>query len=590
MRAIFEREMSGNLALIVNTPQAPPTWALLERELIKAQTSACERFFSKYFDERGYLRCLPRWGGNDGSDDAIENLAGWPVLHALGASDSILEMYKLGWEGHILQYTEAKTVEVELAREGMLYKEFPVSLDWFHHGESMSVFNLQGLSDPEDGAFLTRVRRYAGLYMDEDPTAKNYDPEHKIIRSMFNGSGGPLLRKATALDWAGDPFDFVDRYDPAHGERDWPEMLAHFEEYTDVVGDHPINLAATTLAVNAFIATGDEKYRDWLLEYVDAWVKRAADNDGILPSNIGLDGTIGGETDGKWYGGCYGWGFTVVVPQTGELSNRNALYRGVAGFGNALLITGDLSYIDVWRTMLNTVNSNSKVVDGETQYPHMYGDDGWYGFDSEPYNQGAIDTYYWSMDEADRKYVPETDWLNYLDGNNPEFPVSTMLEEFDTIRQKMKGVDEDTMSTDTRLSDNTLKFNTANQTSLTQLMMGGLTPRYGEALHARVRYFDPINRRAGIPEDVAALVGNLTDETTTLSLVNVSPVESRKLIVQAGAYGEHEITSVVIDGETRSINKAFFSIELKPGTGTTLVIKHDRYANQPTMTHPWDRD
>ena len=578
------------MALIVNTPQTPPTWALLERELIKAQTNACERFFAKYFDERGYMRCLPRWGGNDGSDDAIENLAGWPVLHALGAPDSILEKYKLGWEGHILQYTEAKTVEVELAREGMLYKEFPVSLDWFHHGESMSVFNLQGLSDPEDGAFLTRVRRYAGLYMDEDLTAKNYDPEHKIIRSMFNGSGGPLLRKATALDWAGDPFDFVDRYDPAHGERDWPEMLAHFEDYTDVVGDHPINLAATTLAVNAFIATGDEKYRDWLLEYVDAWVQRAADNDGILPSNIGLDGTAGGETDGKWYGGCYGWGFTVVVPQTGELSDRNALYRGIAGFGNALLITGDRSYIDVWRTMLNAVNGNSKVVDGETQYPHMYGDDGWYGFDPEPYNQGAIDTYYWSMDEADRKFVPETDWLNYLDGNNPEFPVSTMLEEFDTIRQKMKGVDEDTMSTDTRLSDNTLKFNTANLTSLTQLMMGGLTPRYGEALHARVRYFDPINRRAGIPEDVAALVENLTDETTTLSLVNLSPVESRKLIVQAGAYGEHQVTSVEIDGKSSSIDNAYFRIELKPGTGTTLVINHDRYANQPTMAHPWDRD
>jgi hypothetical protein len=590
MRAIFEREMSGNLALIVNTPQTPPTWALLERELIKAQTSACERFFSKYFDERGYLRCLPRWGGNDGSDDAIENLAGWPVLHALGASDSILEMYKLGWEGHILQYTEAKTVEVELAREGMLYKEFPVSLDWFHHGESLSVFNLQGLSDPGNGAFLTRVRRYAGLYMDEDPTAKNYDPEHKIIRSLFNGSGGPLLRKATALDWAGDPFEFVDRYEPAHGERDWPEMLAHFEEYTDVVGDHPINLAATTLAVNAFITTGDEKYRDWLLEYVDAWAQRASDNDGILPSNIGLDGTVGGEVDGKWYGGCYGWGFTVVVPQTGELSNRNALYRGIAGFGNALLATGDRSYIDVWRTMLNAVNGNSKVVDGEKQYPHMYGDDGWYGFDPEPYSQGAIDTYYWSMDEADRKFVPETDWLNYLDGNNSEFPVSTMLEEFDTIRQKMKGVDEDTMSTDTRLSDNTLKYNTANLTSLTQLMMGGLTPRYGEALHARVRYFDPANRRAGIPEDVAALVENLTDETTTLSLVNLSPVEIRKLIVQAGAYGEHQVTSVTIDGETSSINKAFFSIELKPGTGTTLVINHDRYANQPTMTHPWDRD
>ena len=31
-----------------------------------------------------------------------------------------------------------------------------------------------------------------------------------------------------------------------------------------------------------------------------------------------LDGTIGGAADGNWWGGCYGWGFTVTVPQTGQ--------------------------------------------------------------------------------------------------------------------------------------------------------------------------------------------------------------------------------------------------------------------------------
>ena len=577
-----------NSAIPVQTPTIPPIWALLERELLKAQTAACEKIFAKYFDELGYLKCLPRWGGNDGSDDAIENLAGWPVLHALGAPDSILEKYKLGWEGHIRQYTEAKTVEVELARDGMLYKEFPVSLDWFHHGESMSVFNLQGLSDPHDHAFMTRVRRYAGLYMDEDPQAKNYDPEHKIIRSLFNGSRGPLLRKATALDWAGDPFEAEGRFDAAHGERNFDEMLAHFEEYTDIVGDHPINLAATTMAVNAYMATGDQKYKDWLLEYVDAWAGRAGENNGIIPSNIGLDGTIGGETDGKWYGGCYGWGFTVTVPQTGELSDRNALYRGIAGFGNALLMTGDQSYVDVWRKTIEAVNANSKIVDGKTLYPHMHGGDGWYGYDEMPYSQGALDVYYWSMDMADRKFVPPSEWLDFLDGDRSDFPVAAMAQEFESIRLKMKGVDEDTTSRDTRLSDNTLQFNTANLTCLTQLMMGAITPRYGEPLHARVRYFDPGNQRAGIPEDVAALVERMTDTTTTLSLVNLDQSNPKKLVVQTGAYAEHQVTSVELDGETYSQDRPHFTVTLSPGTGSTLTIHHNRYANQPTLNHPWD--
>ncbi len=581
--------MEDSRVLDIESPVDPPAWALLERELIRAQTRACERIFSKYFDDRGYLRCVPRWGGNDGSDDAIENLAGWPVLHALGAPDSILNMYKLGWEGHLLQYTEARTVEVELAREGMLYKEFPVSLDWFHHGESMCVFNLQGLSDPYDEAFLSRARRYAGLYMDEDTQARNYGPQHRIIRSLFNGSRGPLLRKATALEWAGDPIEIEGRFDAAHGERNFDEMLAHFEDYTDVVGDHPINLAATTLALNAYMATGDEKYRDWLLEYVDAWSQRAASNDGILPSNIGLNGEIGGECDGKWYGGCYGWGFTVRVPQTGELANRNSIYRGIAGFGNALLLTGDQSYVGVWAKMLDKVNSNSKTVKGKTLYPHMYGDDGWYGFEETPYNQGALDVYYWSMDESARRFVPASGWLEFLDGNLPEFPADAMREEFESIRKKMRGVDEDSSSPDTRLSDNTLKFNTANDTCLTQLMMGGLTPRYGEPLHARVRYFDPEMRRAGIPEDVAALVEKMTAETTTLSLVNINPVEPKKLVVQGGAYAEHQITSVELNGGRHVVNAPCFTVKIAPGAGARLVIRHDRYSNLPTLIHPWDR-
>jgi hypothetical protein len=75
--------------LNIETPMSPPTWALLERELLRASTAGCEEFFARYFDERGYLLCVTRWGGDDGPDDAIENLAMWPELHALGAPDVV---------------------------------------------------------------------------------------------------------------------------------------------------------------------------------------------------------------------------------------------------------------------------------------------------------------------------------------------------------------------------------------------------------------------------------------------------------------------------------------------------------------------
>ena len=42
-------------------------------------------------------------------------------------------------------------------------------------------------------------------------------------------------------------------------------MIAHFEEYTDVVGDHPSNMVATTLGLNAYALTAESQYRDWVL-------------------------------------------------------------------------------------------------------------------------------------------------------------------------------------------------------------------------------------------------------------------------------------------------------------------------------------
>ena len=66
---------------------AAPEWARLQRELLDKQTEACVEFFEHYFHpDTGYLRAIPRWGGNDGPDDAAENGLNWTVLYALGAS------------------------------------------------------------------------------------------------------------------------------------------------------------------------------------------------------------------------------------------------------------------------------------------------------------------------------------------------------------------------------------------------------------------------------------------------------------------------------------------------------------------------
>lgn len=575
--------------LEIDSPLAPPEWALLERELLRANTEACEEFFSRYFDERGYLQCVTRWGGDDGPDDAIENCNDWPLLHALGAPDVIRAMYRKAWEGHLRQFTEAKTVEVPFARDGMYYKEFPVMFDWQHNNEGLLVFHLMGLSEPDSESYRKRVCRYAGFYMNEDPGAPNYDPEHRIIRSLFNGSRGPLLRKATALDWTGDPIEVKNRFILGHGERSYEEMLAHFKDYNDIVGDHPLNLLATSLALNAYMVTGQEKYKTWLLEYVDAWRQRMIANNNVIPSNIGLDGTIGGECDGKWYGGAYGWGFTVVVPQTGELADRNRTYWGFTGFMNAYLLTGDDRYLDVWRKQRETINAQQRTIDGKKMYPRMHGDEGWYGYTSGKYAYNNREIYFLSMKPADREQLLDAGWYDYLDGKNPTYPEDALRNDLMAIGRTVAAMREDRTTPDTRLADDPMKYNPARVGALRELMLAGIySGKHGSVLHSRLRYFDPVARRAGVPDDVAALVERISDDEVVFQLVNVNQVESREVIVQAGAYAEHQFQAIAVDeAKVLGIDSPNFTVLLQPGCGARLSAKVERYANQPTLRFPW---
>jgi hypothetical protein len=588
----------------IETRMDPPRWAVLQRRLLADNVPAAHEFFEKYFDDRGYLQVFVRWGANDGPDDAFENFNRWPELHALGASDEILRMYTRGHEGLLRQYTEARTTDVPIARQGMYYKDFIVQSDWMHHGEALQLFNRMGLSIPQEATYQERARRFAGLYMAEDSEAPNYDPAHKIIRSMQNGSRGPMLRAATSLDWVGDPFD-VKLFVAEHGESSFEQFLAHYAEYTDVVGDHFLNLAATTLPTNAFLVTGDQKYRRWIVEYMDAWLDRMRQNGGVIPSHVDLEGRIGGA-DGRWWRGAYGWGFSPVNPVTGQREDRNRIGWALPGFANALLVTGHQKYADAWRDMIRAVNSHARESGGRRQYPTMHGADGWYGWRDAPWDVGAVDLWYWSqrpddLPRATREWSPPTSsgayaslgttgWVQFLNGQNPGYPEQALQWDIDLVGKRLDAMRRDTTPPERRLADNMLDYNPAAAESLVQLMWGALMPgRNGGLINARLRYFDPDRRRAGVPEDVAALVSELSDTQTTVTLVNLNPSETRTVIVQGGAYAEHQLVSVAHGGRTTAIDAPVLTVHLAPGAGERLVLSMRRYAITPTARHPAGR-
>ncbi len=629
LAALDAQTVRPELTIHVRTPMTPPAWALLEREVLRYNSIAVERFAAKYLDERGYLAHTPRWGTLDGPDDAIETFWNWTLLHALGGSDSVLDLYKKGYDGHLRQYGELRTTLTKLAANGAYSKEFITQSDWFHTGEGMRSFFLQGLSDPNNEIYRERSRRFANMYTGDDPEAPNYDPVNKVIKSIWNGSKGPMMHKATTYDWVGDPVPgtFHLLHNPAGRgklldlQANYKKMLAHCDEYLDSVGDHPLNLSSTILGLNAYMLTGEEKYRKWALDYVGAWKQRAGDTGGNIPTNVGLNGKPGGEYNGQWWKGTYGWNFTIFDGELEQVAHRNSFTSGAwPGFGNAFLLSGDASFVQVLRRQMENLYAQKKVENGRTLLPNGYGDPrgykyngppSWYQYSPNLFLDRLIEIYLWSMDRKDLERVPvaasfnpavgarsggygEPDrslpWLGFLEGKIPDFPEKALQADLARIRRRLEDIRTDATTADSRLADYLLDLNPATTDVMAHLTLGAyMSPSRIWVLHSRFRYFDPVKRRAGLPQDVGALVEKLGPDSATLTLVNTNPAEPREISVQAGGYGEHRFDAITIGGKTTAFSGPVFTVRLDPGAGSRFEFKMTRYANLPTLAFPWDR-
>ncbi len=229
----------------------------------------------------------------------------------------------------------------------------------------------------------------------------------------------------------------------------------------------------------------------------------------------------------------------------------------------------------------------------------MFGDQGFYSFKPGKYRLNFLEIYALSMKPSDRARCEDTEWYDFLEGKNPAYPVKALRAGLSRIRHQMEIVDKDSTSPDMRLADSALDYNPASVAPLTQLIEGGLylqhgswaktSPNQGGALlFCRLRYFDPVRRRAGLPPDVAALIDSWSPDNLTITLVNVSPSTARSMIIQGGAYGEHQIISVSDGKTTTQVDAPNFPVRLAPGSGARLTLKMKRFANDPTLSFPWE--
>ncbi len=624
---------------------APPSWAAQQRLLLQTLEQSAYPYWDRYVREDGELYWDDRFGGGS-PDDFYEAFFSWPLVYAMGGGNHLLEMAHRGWEG----------ITRLLTRCGTVHKEYARGEDQFHQSESDIFFYHLCMADPSNTSLQIRARRFAGLYLNEDPEAINYDPEHKIVLSPVNGSGGPhyppegskpgLFRGSERYGLPSyelpDVQSWQDTEDDDKARRLGEVMHGRWDK-----GDVISNLGLTSLATNAFLLTGEEKYRDWVIEYTDAWIERARANDWMIPDNVGHSGKVGEYIDGKWYGGKYGW--------TRFHGWYNIQMTATDAAANAYLLTRDDRYLELPRRQLDRILELGEVRDISKEHmsldvhwigqfmamgdrtetllvPYRYGDSGW--FDWQPPSPVFLAAL-WNLSMADEDWQRiervreaeaydwndvisfrnkedaghEPPWLRFLAGDNPDYPERSLQASYQQVAWRVALVrNDDEVGTHMNVH-RWQETNPVSSEALIQQTLGAPQPIYnGGLLHCRLRYFDCLAKRPGLPQDVAALVEKVEAGRTVVRLINLNPQENRELIVQAGGYGEHSFGELEFNARTSdypgpttdyapkpittekrkvAVNDKHVQVALPAGTEISLDLSTQRYVNEPTCGGPF---
>ena len=561
-----------------------PSWAVMERRLIDAIDEAAPIYLEKYTRPGGALIWQEEYPG-DGiwADDLYEAFFNWPLYYALGGSDYIGTKAVEQWN--------AVTRQIEYDY-GRVHREFICDDDWFHNGENYIYFYHLGMADPTNAQMMRRAKRFAGFYGGEDPSTPNYDPQHRVIRSPYSGSKGPLLQAQPGeMNYnlshghvtLGPDFELPEGWDTD------PELQKKIHQhYNQVViqSDTVVNLGVAALMATAFLYTGESRYRDWIVEYVGAWTERTIENGGIVPDNVGPNGIIGEMRQGQWWGGLYGWA---------AKSGHNMMgYSLTSSTEAALMVTGDTKYLDLLRLHLDTLVNNGREENGRLLVPCKHTDEGWTDFrpitphppihlwtaSMEERDYQRLETLRrgceeeWAqVDQRGPRSLDDRAWTRFLAGEFPDYPTQILQANYREVCDRLDKILRDQQDP-TKLDVHWWQqVNPVVTEALVHLTTGGpQTIYWGGLAQGRVRYFDSQTQRPGLPQDVAALVTKLEAQSLDLTLVNLSPSTTREVTIGAGSFGEHRFLQVRSNADELTINDTYFEVHLQPATEIELTI------------------
>ncbi len=528
-----------------------PAWATKQLAAFAAIEKCYQDFMKRFVKPDGSTVVTARCSHGN-IDDIMEGFFKWDKFMLLAASDDLREKYVRVWKYHWKYGTEKR---------------------WFADG-----FYVKGYDAEHAGELLPML--WACLEL---------RPDDRELADLNIATAEVLTRP----EW----FDHQKGLFKYSWVRSAPIDEAWRQKWlTRWRGECGVNTIYSSCVWLAYLSSGKEKYRKWVLDYSRAWNAAAKRNKGVFPYHIDTaSGKFGPGGDGRWWKGT----------EKGTASFDYAGYGFVTptrGFRNLPVAA---AFLDGGKTehasgLVSTVKAFFANAENGLPASAYDGDKGgWFRGKKWPHHIPVLldKAYVLTFDPELKKLIAgyPTEKARWLEREMAEWcqftycgkgDLSNAEKAFERAKRRAeKRMQKASALKDPRKGD--------DLTEVTHEYLGDLdyvdgaqwtghNARCGGPSPGPVGYFSDKGRR-GLPPGVAALVRNVEEKSTTVLLAN-SRGKPVRIILTGGYYGQHRIDAVASAGKRTAVKSRRVLLEVPAGGVAELKLTLVPCAEKPTLT------
>jgi len=526
-----------------------PQWAHVELVNFEKAETHLQEFLKRFTGPEGNTL-----GGENAShgaiDDRMEGLFRWDRFLVLGGSDDLRKKFINVWKWCWRYGIERR----------VFYKGFyRGSYDAEHGCELLPMLWACIELAPDDEELIRTNRRLADMLC----SPVYFHPELHFLRysamnAMLTGETAPRVMRRSR-------------------------------------GDNALNTMYTTAGWLAYLTTGKEKYRKWVLNYCQAWNKAAAMNGGVLP--FGVDTAtgsvkLGPDGNGQWWKANAGFGYGG---QYGMITSSGGFQKLFVAA--AYLDRGKPEYASGLVSTLKVLAKNA----GKTgRFPGGYSPakGGWHYKVSTGHVPLLIQRAYAVTWGEDLKGLKSTysaggrggslaKWFDFVyNGKHDMAWVEGVLGGGIKGKRLRKGIVKTATGRQPRGGDSQKDCSPLPARYNFDLIDGGLwgagyNGRIGGPTTSDVGYFDESGRRC-LPGGVAAFVGGADKGSTTVYLCN-SRAQPVRMTITGGYYGQNRIDGLKCGAVGKPVADRKVRVELAAKSEAILKLKVSRCVYVPSL-------